>query len=296
MDTERRILGRTYTTSKIRVSRLPWRSSRTFYDVFRLFFDAFDLFLEIFDKYEARIIAACERCECDRSQLIDRITSSQVSGLFDFDELVRLRLDYLRGFLDLSDDVFLGSQSRGVKGFQLHTKHLYHLVSMLALEELNVSIIAPGYMDLSEDENLKEILREVDREFPSKLREIRSKFEQSSKNLQAILTDHRHDRIFSRSIYLFERERMKRHFGDLDTFYKTYHPTGLLEGLRFVAEDFVRSGFEVQAREALSLLTSEVARLGKEHFAGREGLDVEWRRYRALQIELAPEDPGTALA
>lgn len=290
-----RRLTRSYTTTKLRVARLPWRSSRSFYDVFRLFFDGYDLYIEIFEKYENRLRRFCQQHDCGREELIDRLTSSEISSLFDFDELVHLRLDYLRGFLDLGDEPFLGPESLAVKGFLLHTKHLYHLVSILALEELNVSVIAPGYIDLSEDENLRELLREVDREFPAKLRELTNKFEQSLENLNAILADHRYDKTFVRSVFLFERERIVQYYGNLDVFYLHIYPTGLLEGLRIVAESFQQSGFESRARDVLATLTEEIERRGRAHFMGREGLESEWRRYRSLQLQLAEESDGTVL-
>ena len=157
------------------------------------------------------------------------------------------------------------------------------------------AVIAPGYADLSEDENLRELLREVDREFPAKLRELTHKFEESLENLNAILPDHRYDKTFARSVFLFERERIIRYYGNLDHFYMKIYPTGLLEGLRVVSESFQRAGFEEQARDVLRLLTEEIERSGRAHFMGREDLEIEWRRYRALQLELAEESDGTVL-
>lgn len=295
MTPDPRVVPPTYSTTKLRVSRPLGHAASSFYDVFRLFFDAFDLFLDIFSRYEERLLLFCEKHRCDRNNLIDRLSTQEVSGLFDFEELSRLRLDYLRGFQELSDRAFLNEDSGPVKSFLLHIRHLYHLVSILTLEELNVSIIAPGYVDLSEEENLREILREVDRAFPSKLREIRSKFEQSFQNLNAILPENRQDKVFVRSIYLFERERLVQHYGDLDVFYLHLYPTGVLGGLRVAAESFLRGGFTDRAREVVAMLAKELDTRGREFFAGREGVEGEWKRFRTLQLELAQETDGTAL-
>ena len=291
----RSITASSYNTGRISVSRLPASSHQSVYDVFRLFFDAFDLFLEIFGKYEERVNLYCSRHRCDRTSLIDRLSSEEISGLFEFEELVRLRLEFLRGFQEFTPDSFLGRDSMAVKGFLLHTRHLYHLVSMLTLEELTVSVIAPGYVDLSEDENFREIIREVDREFPAKLREIRSKFEQSIANLNSILPHYRYDHILLRSIFLFERERIVRYYGSLDHFYLLLYPTGVLGGLRMVTESFFESGFLARAAEAMDLLVEEIERRGEETFDRREGADAEWHRYRRLRLQMSPESDGTVL-
>lgn len=286
---------RSYTTSKLRLAGFPWQSSKSLYDIFNLFFDAYDLFLDIFEKYEERVQRSAEEHGCHRSQLIDLLKNKEISALFDFDELIRLRLEYLRGFLDLTNEAFLEPESPAVKGFMIHIKHVYHLLSILALEELNVSVIAPAYEALAESENLKELLREVDREFPTKLREIRAKFEQAFRNLDGIIPSYRHDRIFCRSVYLFERDRMARYYGDIDAFYLRLYPTGLLGGLRLAAEEFHRSGFEEITREVLVYLKAEIDRRGgKEPFAKREGFEGDWRRFRALYLQFVAEDGDAA--
>ena len=256
---------------------------RCFYDIFALFFDALELHRSIEQKYESGVQKLCEHYGLLRTELIQKISYQEISELFEFEELVRLRTHYLLPFLEISGSTLAAESRMTAKGFLLHVKHLYHLVSMLSLEELNVVEIAPGYSDLAESENLWEILGEVDREFPTKLREIRSKFEQAQEEIEKILGFYAQERITLRSLYLFERSRMAVHYGDVDRFYLFIEPTGLFGAYVTVAESFLDGQFVGDAVEVIQELEREIEARGVGTLLSREGGEAVLDRYDTLR-------------
>ncbi|MDP7033408.1 MAG: hypothetical protein QF752_02835 [Planctomycetota bacterium] len=277
---------RIQSTPHAYVERRRRNRLRCFYDLFALFYDAYFLNLAIAEKYEKRVHALCERYGTLRTEVIQKVSYQEISALFDFEELVRLRTHYLFPFLEVASGDLPRVKGSTVQGFLLHVKHLYHLVSMLSLEELNLVEIAPGYSDLAESESLWEILGEVDREFPTKLREIRSKFEKARVEMEGIVSCYTTEKVTIRSIYLFERSRLETVYDDIDVFYSKLYPAGVFDAYITVAESFLEGRFVVEAVEVVKSFEAVLGECGLQALLERETGDAVFQRYEQLRIML----------
>jgi len=220
-------------------------TSCDFWDLVELFYGAWGQYRRLFDAYEEQVIHYASDRGVDRKDL--KLSAEELSGLFDFKALERLRDDFLEKLKRKAHKLFRTEESTDT--FDRSISEIFHEVSILKEEHYAVKTYGP-----EQNKEISElILDEVHHYFPIRLNKINLLFARANTRFKALLVQNAHNRILVRSLYIFGEALLKGIFpGGLEDLYRVMYPErGPVDGFWSAARSFFESGFWDLSEEAL---------------------------------------------
>ncbi|MHC4778492.1 MAG: hypothetical protein ACYTFG_07960 [Planctomycetota bacterium] len=231
-------------------------TSSDFWELVELFYSAWGHFRRLFDAYEAKVIRYAQDRGVDRKEL--KLSAEEVSGLFDFKALERLRNDYLAKLKFKAHKLFRTVDSTDT--FDRSVSEIFHEVSILKEEHYAVK----SYWPVENHEISSLILEEVHTYFPIRLTKINLLFSRANGRLESLFPQNTENRILVRSLYIYGDALLADIFPDgLRGLYSRMYPEkGAADGFYHAGTSFFDSGFWDLAREALEKSREILTRTG----------------------------------
>jgi hypothetical protein len=220
-------------------------TSSDFWELVELFYLAWGHFRRLHDNYEQTIQRYSTDRGVDRADL--RLSALEVSGLFNFKALERLRDDYLTNLKHKAHKLFRTSDTTDT--FDRSASELFHEVSILKEEHYTVKAYGPT----ANSEISEMILDEVHHYFPIRLNKISLLFTRANTRLESLFPQHAGNRILIRSLYIFGESILADVYpeGLNDLYTRMYPDEGAFGGYLQAGKSFFESGFWELAQEAL---------------------------------------------
>lgn len=227
-------------------------TSYDFWELTCLFFQAMGQFDSLSMEYDSKVQAFARERGVDRKDL--KLTAEEVSGLFDFKSLERLRNDCLWKIKEISHRLFRAEDSTDT--FDRYVSEVFHEISILKEEHYTVKTYAPINNGFS-----RIILEEVHHFFPLRLEKVGILFSKAKSRLEGLFALNRQNRIFIRSLYLYSDGLLDGIYvrGISDIYSVMYPDFGPREGYFQVGLSFFQSGFWARARTAFEAAKSSPA-------------------------------------
>jgi hypothetical protein len=216
-----------------------------FWELVDLFYSALSHFRRLHEAYDRKVLKYSTERGVDRKDL--KLSAEEVSGLFDFKALEKLRDDFLFQLKENSHKLFRASDSTDT--LDRYVSEIFHEISILKEEHYTVKTYGP--LDNNGLSGL--ILEEVHTYFPIRLGKIKALFEKARTRMESIFPQHTRNPILVRSLYLFGDSLVAGTYANgLEDLYRFLYPGGgASEGYYQVGQRFAQSGFWKLAKEAL---------------------------------------------
>lgn len=225
------------------MQELLWEIVENFYAAFRLFHGQYQ-------EYESRINTFSDTKKIARESLNRHLSREEVVTLLDYDLLQKLRDEHLEPMQKMLHQF---TQDLTPKNLLLdYVRDIFYETAVLkdACHKLTVS--APQYRELADEEEYKVILEEVHTFFPVKMKHLFQLFRKARRELEKLIVHHRDSAIIARCLYLFGEQLIAPVYEEGMQFFwqKIYPDYNILELFTRVAFSFHKAGFYELAREA----------------------------------------------
>ncbi|MHC4600529.1 MAG: hypothetical protein ACYS47_16155 [Planctomycetota bacterium] len=220
-------------------------TSSDFWELVELFYSAWGYFRRLFEAYETMVNRFARDRGVHRKDL--KLSAEEVSGLFDFKALERLRNDFLAPLKKKAHKLFRTSDSTDT--FDRSVSEMFHEVSILKEEHYAVKT----YWPVENNDLSSLILEEVHTYFPIRLSKINLLFTRANGRLESLFPQNTENRVLVRSLYLYGDVLLTDIFPEgLRGLYGCMYPeNGAADGYFFAGKSFYDSGFWELAQEAL---------------------------------------------
>jgi hypothetical protein len=227
-----------------------------FWELVDLFYSAMGNFRRLHDAYDRKVLKYSAERGVDRKNL--KLSAEEVSGLFDFKALERLRDQSLYFLKENAHKLFRSSDSTDT--FDRYVSEIFHEISILKEEHYTVKVYGP----LDNNGMSSMMLEEVHTYFPIRLGKVKALFEKARVRLEALFPQHARNPILVRSLYMFGDGLLAGVYaGGLEELYRFLYPAGgAAEGYLRVGESFLQSGFWKLAKESLEKARNAALRDG----------------------------------
>jgi hypothetical protein len=256
------------------------------WDFLATFVAARRAFRRVRHRYERRVLAAAEKRNVARENLV--LPPASLWRLFDLERLEALRDEYLEPLRRQSRAIF---GERGDEGLMdAFCGHVYHELAILCEEHRSVG----RFVTLHDPERYRELFQEVSGYYPTRLKRVRRFLEKGMGRLEELLPGWARHRVVVRSAYLFGEALARSAWREgLDGLYARMYPKDrAAEGYLEAARSFHAAGFDDHAREA-SARALGAARSQAEAPDAHPGAAALLREAEAFGQALAAEAAAT---
>ncbi len=249
-------------------------TSSDFWELVEVFYKSLAEFRRLFEGYEQKVAEYAQDRKVDRRKL--KLSAEEVSGLFDFRALERLRNDFLVPLKIKAHKLFRTLDHTDT--FDRSVSEIFHEVSILKEEHYTVKTYGP----LENQEISAMILEEVHRYFPIRLSKINHLFNRARARLEALFPQNAQNRIFIRSLYIFGESLLADTYSTgLRAVYEHIYPEGgPVEGYFHAGKSFYDSGFWDLAQEALEKSRDAASSDPSDHQARLEEVEGLLKKVR----------------
>lgn len=219
----------------------------TLWKIVKEFLLSYNLFDRVFKDYHIRLERF--RKEYFEKGRVFKPTPQEISSLFEFRKLDRLRNTHLFALKECSHEMFRAKEQH--VEFDLYVSEIFHEISILKEFEYNLEHYILRHRD--DDMLVGEELQESQNVFELKVRRTTQLFEKSLEKLHEILYENRFDKILIRSLYFADKHLFPDVYsGGLNDVLKVMHKKNTsAAGYYVMAVNFSCGGFFTQARLAL---------------------------------------------